>query len=150
MPHKLKPIIIVLLISAVTAVAADQRIVMWSFKIEKSDIEVPVELKTDYGYMLLNVGTIDEPKAHYILGNRKEGTVRHFATKDAFLKSVRELAPGGVLAHYTRCLVPADLGLADEEMPYEELEKICKELGIECPEESLMKCLCPDKKYSER
>ena len=153
----MKLALLLLSLLAASAYADELRLVMWSFPIDvKNDqemprvVEVPVELKTDYGYMILNVGTIKEPKPHYILGDRKKGVVRHFKTKKEFLAALEALEPGGELAFYTRCLVPSSLGLKDEELVYEDVERICANRKIELLDEPYMRCLCPDVPDSKR
>lgn len=141
---EMKQAILFLVLISFSALAADQRMVLWSFKIEGRVLEVPVELETDYGYMILNVGTNDEPQPHYILGDRTKGIIRHFGTKTAFLEALRQLDEGGELARYTRCLVPSDLGLKEADQPHSEIEVICKERKIRLSETMHMRCLCPD------
>jgi hypothetical protein len=140
----MKQALLLFVLISFSPLVADQRMVLWSFKIEGRVLEVPVELETDYGYMVLNVGSIEEPKPHYILGDRTKGVIRHFETKNAFLEALRQLDAGGELVHYTRCLVPSSLGLKEVDQPYAEIETICKERKIRLSEKMHMRCLCPD------
>lgn len=136
--------------------AEDLRVVMWAFKIDSKAhevprvVEVPVELETDYGYMVLNVGTTKEPKPHYVLGERKEGVVRHFKTKAEFLKALEVLEPNSELAHYSRCTIPSDYGLQEADKPYGEIVEICKRRKVKISDKTYRRCLCRDVADSKR
>ena len=124
---------------------------MWSFGMQnKGALEVPVELKTDYGFMILNDYTDQKPTPHYILGDRRKGTVMHFKKKTDFLKAVKQLGPGGVIAIYGQCTVPTWWGLKKADLDDDEIKEISKDRKIKISEETFTRCVCPDVKDSER
>ena len=147
----MKLVLLLFAVLATTTLAENLRMIMWTFQIHGRGLDVPVVLETDYGYMLLNVGSMEEPKPHYILGNQKSGVIKHFKSKKKFIAALSQLEAGGELARYSRCLVPSDLGLKEVDLvEYEEIEKICKARKIKLSARVHMRCVCPDLEDSKR
>ena len=148
---RMKAILIFITLWHVSLAAQETRIVMWSFAIHnRGTLEVPVELKTDYGFMVLNDYTDQKPTPHYILGDRKKGVVMHFKKKADFLGAVKQLAPGGVIAMYGQCTCPTWWGLKESDLVDDEIKKICKERKIKVSDEAFTRCVCPEVNDSER
>ncbi len=85
------------------AVSGD--LIIHVFHQAKSGKPIPVELKTDYGFMVINLDW-DHPKALYRLASRSAGTIQEFDTLKAFEAALAKLPKGAELTEYNKCLVP--------------------------------------------
>jgi hypothetical protein len=122
---------------------AEHDLILYSFPSHLDGLVIPVTITSDYGYMVLNTGSIEEPIPLYILGDRKTQTVTRFPERGAFLEAVRRLAAGGTMAFYDKCLVPSSYGLKEPQEVWKDVESICREKGIRIEEQKLF-CNCED------
>jgi hypothetical protein len=124
--------------------------VLHAIKIVKIDDYVPFILEDDYGYVVLNDGTVDDPKPRYILGSQREGTVIHYTTKNEFLAAIAKIPSGATLREYAKCLAPLSWGLKEEQLVCEDVPKIAKEKGINFTEDSKLHCNCESSVFKPR
>jgi len=119
--------------------AASGNLIIHVFTVENQP--VPVELTTDFGFMLFNLGTKEHPKPLYRVAFRNAASVQDFDTLSAFLSALRKLPTNSILYRYDSCSVSTshDLGF-----DWDKFERTCKKLHLELPENPRLTCICPD------
>ena len=120
--------------------AASGNLIIHVFHQAKSGKPLPAELKTDYGFMVINLDW-DHPKALYRLASRATGTVQEFDTLKAFEGALAKLRKGAELTEYNKCLAPTYYGL---KFDWGTFRRTCKRLGIKLTDEPSLTCNCPD------
>ena len=121
--------------------AASGNPVLYVFHQGKSGKPLPAELTTDYGFMVINLGSEEQPKPLYRLASRAAGTVRDFDTLAAFTTALAKLPKRSVLHQYDKCLVPTSWGV---DFDYSKFEAACKRLAITLSHDPKLTCDCPD------
>ena len=82
--------------------------------IDTPPVRLPVELEDDYGFMIFNDGTLEEPQLKIRVGSKQDSKV--FAAKtweeaDAILAKIPEVSG---IHYYGKCTVPTYYGLPDD------------------------------------
>ncbi len=105
-------------------------IVIYTLSSHMSPLVLPIVLKSDYGYMVINQGGTKAPKPLYILADRERGIVQRFNSKKSFLASLSAIQKKGIMKRYDKCISPLSYGLLDEHYVAEEVKSICLSKGI--------------------
>jgi hypothetical protein len=120
---------------------ASGNLVLYVFHQAKSQKPIPAELATDYGFMVLNLGSEEKPKPLYRLASRATSTVQDFETLPAFVTALSKLPKRSVLHHYDKCLVPTSYGI---DFDFNKFAATCKQLDIKLDDNAKLTCNCPD------
>lgn len=120
---------------------ASGKVVLHVFRQANSGKHLPVELTTDYGFMVINLGSEEQPKPVYRLGSRTAGTVQDFNTLAAFTAALAKLPKRSVLHRYDKCLTPTSLGI---DFDLDEFKATCRKLDIELADNPKLTCNCPE------
>jgi hypothetical protein len=120
---------------------ASGNLVLYVFREAKTAKPLPAELTTDYGFMVINVGSEEKPKPLYRLGCRMTGTVQDFDTLATFVAALAKLPKGSVLHQYDKCTVPTSWGIDFDQSSF---AATCERLGLSLSDERHMTCTCPD------
>ena len=121
--------------------AASGNLVLYVFHQAKSRKPILAELTTDYGFMVINIGSEEQPKARYRLGCRLAATIQDFDTLSTFVAALAKLPKGSVLHQYDKCTIPTSWGI---DFNHSNFAATCERLGLVLAEERQMTCTCPD------
>ena len=119
--------------------AASGNLIIHVFHEAKSGAPIPAELKTDYGFMVINLDW-DHPKALYRLASRTAGTIQEFSTLKEFQAALSKLPKGAELTEYNQCLAPTYYGI---KFDWDGFRDTCKQLGIKLAADPKLTCNCP-------
>lgn len=99
---------------AVGSIAKSGNLIMHVFhSVDQPPVPLPVELKDDYGFMIFNVGTLEEPKLKVKIGLKKDKKLSEATTWEDAEKILAKIPEGSRIHYYGTCLCPTYYGLPD-------------------------------------
>jgi hypothetical protein len=124
-----------------TTNGATSNLVIYVFHQAKSGKPLPVELQTEYGYMVINEGGEQIPRARFILAEKTSHTVQVFTNTASFEAALARLPKGVVIYEYNCCTKPTWWGL---KWSVDEFRRRCTDIGIRVGDQVHGTCTCPD------
>jgi hypothetical protein len=126
-------------------VAASGNLILHVFhSVDDPPVALPVELKDDYGFMIFNDGTLEEPKLWVKVGSRKDKTLAEARTWEDAEKLLAKIPEGAKIHYYGKCLCPTYYGLP--EGSWDRWQALLKKHKLVCPdEEDRITCDCSKK-----
>jgi hypothetical protein len=103
---------------------------------------VPVPLHSDFGFMLINVGTGTQPVAQFVFGSDRDSRVTVFTTLQEFTNRLAALPPASSLHHYDKCSAPTSWGLDTNIL--HTIDRFCASQRITVTNAPFVTCICPN------
>ncbi len=102
--------------------------------------KVPVVLQDEYGVMLINDGSVEEPIPRYILAIRSSRTLIDSRNLDEFKEGLSAIPAAEVVHEYTSCSLSRSFGLQEEHI--DEFHALFEEFRLELSDQSRITCYC--------
>lgn len=75
---------------------------------------LPVELRDDHAFMVINAGTLGKPQLEVLIGLEKERKIYRLREWEAVDRILAEIPEGSAISYYGKCTTPTFEGLPDD------------------------------------
>lgn len=101
---------------------------------------IPIELRDEYGAILINDGDEQHPRARFVFGCRKDRRLVSTYDLPTFIKALKRIPRGSIVHRHDSCQVSRSNGLP--ESAYARFEAAFKQAGLKLTEENRIECVC--------
>jgi len=117
----------------------DGRLIFWT--IDAFDHIEPFVLNDEYGVVLYNEGSQEQPEPRYILACQNNRSILLTADFEQFRRELQKIPIGTRIGRYDTCSVPRAYGLPDDLIT--RFQAALSEAGLKVESEGRHVCYCP-------